>query len=274
MKRIQTFIIGFVLTISGFSQTDVKIRILPSKISTQTEILIPFGDKFIFEKYHYFKHVYFLSLQDTLNVFNDNILKGKTMVVNQKTNYRLIDFCDTTINLIRNSSLIHRCFSMIDDTCKKYIGWDNKDFKVFRHQIAIDEKTEKFTCSNDFQSLSNIRFNQQLDKINDIYKSKQQRTDWVKNNPDKIDLTFIKSFIADFNYCISDKKTFVELVIANPSDLISACGAVENFYDIKWRLDELPKTDRVKLAIAKLEKGNYKGKIYRQILRKLNKNEG
>lgn len=122
MKRIQIIIIGLLITAIGFSQNRVKIQILPSKIASRTLMIIPFGDKYIYEDYSYFKNVYWLNSKDTLRLINDTILASETIRINLNQYSIEYDFCDSKINNIRNSSLSHRIFSMASDSCRKFIG--------------------------------------------------------------------------------------------------------------------------------------------------------
>ncbi len=107
MKRIQIIILGLLITTIGFSQNKVKVRIFPSKIATRTLMVIPFGEKYIYEDYTYFKNVYWLNSKDTLKLINDSILVGESVSLNTKLYTIEYDFCDSKINNIRNSSLSH-----------------------------------------------------------------------------------------------------------------------------------------------------------------------
>jgi hypothetical protein len=68
MKKI--FILGFgiLLTITGFAQNNVKVQILPSKIISRTLMIIPDGDKYLYEDYTYFKYVYWLNHRGHIRV--------------------------------------------------------------------------------------------------------------------------------------------------------------------------------------------------------------
>lgn len=138
MKSIQAFIFGLLITTIGFSQNNVKVQVLPSKIASRTFMLIPYGNKYIYEDYTYFKNVYWLNSTDTLERVNDSILECGTIRINLDRYSIEYDFCDSKINKIRNSSLLHRLFSMVNDSCRKYIGWDNNEFKNCQPDLAFD----------------------------------------------------------------------------------------------------------------------------------------
>jgi hypothetical protein len=273
MKQLQTLIVGLLITITGFTQTVIKFKIFPSKIATKTELIIPFGERYLYEKYMYFKFVYFLEKQDTLTVLNDSILTGKNMTINQKNYNQQVDFCDSTINYIRNSSLLFRQSTMINDSCRKYIGNDNKEFDEFRRQNTISENVISLTCSDAFPQIASIEFIKLNEKILEIFSHKKERTDWVRTNPDSLSIDFIDKFISDFNYNRPDRETFIELCISRPTELISCIDKLEEPYLTLWNIKELPKTDRLTKAIQILENGNFKGQTYRKILRKMNKNK-
>ena len=85
MKRIQIIIFGLLIAVIGFSQNRVKVQILPSKIASRTCMIIPFGEKYIYEDYTYFKSVYWLNSKDTLVLNNDSTLSGETITINLKS---------------------------------------------------------------------------------------------------------------------------------------------------------------------------------------------
>ena len=59
MRKIFTIWIGIILSLNGFGQSEVKVRFLPAKIDSRTEMLIPIENgKFLYENYSYFKYVY------------------------------------------------------------------------------------------------------------------------------------------------------------------------------------------------------------------------
>jgi glyceraldehyde-3-phosphate dehydrogenase/erythrose-4-phosphate dehydrogenase len=90
-----------------------------------------------------------LIIGDTLELINDSILASESLRINLDLYTTEYDFCDSKINKIRNSSLTHRLLhSMINDSCSKYIGWDNNEFKYFQRDLAFEEGFEEKICSD------------------------------------------------------------------------------------------------------------------------------
>ena len=275
MKTIQLIIFGLLISMIGNSQENVKIQISPSKLFPRTIMIIPDGEKFIYEDYTYFKYVYWLNHSDTLMQVNDSILTSDSLKINMNLYKIEYDFCDSKINKIRNSSLTHRLLhSMIDDSCRKYIGWDNNEFKYFQRDLAFEEGFEEKICSDSFPMIAYERFDSLYNKIQDIYKRKERRAEWIKKNHAKIDKDYINSFLIDFNYNEPDKEAFIQILIANPNTLIQEIDKLEEPYLIIWKVKEIKNIDGISEAIERLERTDLKSKTKRQILNNLKKNEG
>jgi hypothetical protein len=276
MKRTINILLGLVLTISGFSQTNVKVRILPSKISTRTEMLIPV-DKgiYLYEKYDYFKYVYWLIKQDTLIQTNDTILKGSEVIVNLQNNYFEKDKCDTLINEIRNSSLSFRTSSMLSDTAKKYIGYDNEKFRLTRNENSPTESVEREFCHNKFKQLNKKWFDFQLKSIENIKQEKQTRLEEIKKT-ERFSKEYVSIFLSDFNNCSIDKIAIIEIMTKSPNEFLIACKKLSDtdFYGIKLKLSDLPENIKTDMAIKSLNSSDIKTNRKRKLIHKLKKNEG
>lgn len=275
MKTIQLIIFGLLISMIGNSQDIVKVQISPSKLFPRTMMIIPDGEKFIYEDYTYFKYVYWLNYSDTIELINDSILTSDSLRINMNQYKLEYAFCDSKINEIRNSSLSHQLFnSMINDSCRKYIGWDNNEFKYFQRDLAFKKKFEEETCSDTFPVIAYQRFDSLNNRIQEIYARKMNRTQWIKNNHSKVDKSFINSFLIDFNYNEPDKESFIQILIANPIVLIQEIDKLEEPYQIIWRVKDIKNFDRISEAINNLENTDIKSKTKRHILNKLKKNEG
>lgn len=275
MKTIQLIIIGLLISMIGNSQENVKVQISPSKLFPRTMIIIPHGEKFIYEDYTYFKYVYWLNYSDTLKQANDSILTNDSLSINMNLYKMEYDFFDSKINKIRNSSLSHRLLnSMINDSCRKYIGWDNNEFKYFQRDLAFKDEFEEEACSDTFPVIAYEHFDSLYNKIQEIHKRKQQRAEWIKKNHTNIDKDYINSFLIDFNYNEPDKVAFIQILIANPLTLIQEIDKLEEPYLIVWKVKEIKDVEGIPKAIESLEKTDIKSKTKRQTLNKLRKNEG
>ena len=273
MRKIIILGFGLLMTMTGFAQNNVKVQIFPSKIISRTLIVIPEGDKYIYEDYTYFKYVYWLNHRDTLELINDSVMASESLRISLDLYTTEYDFCDSKINKIRNSSLTHRLLhSMINDSCSKYIGWDNNEFKYFQRDLAFEEGFEEKICSDRFPVIAYERFDSLYNKIQEIYQRKEHRTEWIKKNHAKIDKDYINSFLIDFNYNEPDKEAFIQILIANPNTLIQEIDKLEEPYLIIWKVKEIKNIDGILEAIERLEKTDLKSKTKRQILNNLKKN--
>jgi len=268
MKKFVTILTGIILTLpSAYSQENVFYSYITHGScfgSHDVEILIPFGEQFIYERYRYFQY-YTLVEKDTLNV-DEKILKGKIVT----TSFEYIDqecsFCDPRINKIRNSALIHKIKETTDNTAKKKIGCDNKEFIDFNNELI------ELTCSDRFAEFS-IKWEQKVnEKIEEIYYQKKERKKWIASNYDKIDSKYIAEFLKTFNRNITDKESFLEIVISNHEDLINEIDKQEYPSSIYGKLKSLPKTEKLLRATKILRKSSLRGKTYRKVKEHLIKN--
>jgi hypothetical protein len=274
MKGIQIFLFGLLITMTGFAQDKVKVQYLPSKLVPQTLMIIPFGDKYIYEDYTYFKKVYWLNSKDTLVLINDSILEGKLIRLNLNHYPIEYQFCSSKINKIRNSSLSHRIFSMANDSCRKYIGWDNNEFKNYQRNLAFEEGFDEKTCPDTFSKLAYQKLDSLNVKIQEIHKRKEQRTLWIRDNHSNVDQNFVSAFLVDFNYNNLDKESFIQLLIANPVIVIEEINKLEYPYQILLRVNEIRNISGISEAIIALEETKIKGKTKRYILNRLKRNKG
>jgi len=270
MKNVATLLLLLIIPISAFSQTDVKVRILPSKIATETEILIPFGEHFIYERYSYFKKVYWLMKRDTL-ILENNILKGEKVLVNLDVFNQEYGFCDSKINKIRNSALNHKEWGVTEKISREKIGYDNKEIAEFKRNTSISREIIESTCSDSFLVVMSEWTQNVNEKIEEIYNQKIERKKWIENNRDKIDVLYIVEFLKTFDRNIPDIESFIEIIIVNPKDLITEINRQEFPYLIYWKLDITPKSDRLSKAIDVLENSKLGGKTYRKIKKQFKK---
>lgn len=230
-------------------------------------MLIPSGGKFIYENYEHFKHVYWLTSSDTLELLNDTVL------VHNSTRLMLdffdteFDVCDTLVNKIRNSSLSRRNYSMLEDSCSKYIGRYNTEFKI----VGFDDELEKKVCHESFVKMASQRFDSLYTGIKNIYASKIDRATWISAQS-KVDRDFITSFLKDYKANIPDNEVFVRLLIINPLEMIEEIDKLEFPNEIFWQVKDFKGIKGTQEAIQVLEKVSLKGKSRRKLVKLLNKN--
>jgi len=276
MRKIFTIWIGIILSLNGFGQSEVKVRFLPSKIDSRTEMLIPIENgKFLYERYSYFKYVYWLIKQDTLIQKSDSIFIGESLAVDMINDFILKDLCDSLVNYIRNSSLSHRSSSMLDDTARLYIGYDNKEFEDSKNKNRPLDTDEYKLCHKDFQKLNTEWFDNQLDLIESIKNKKVQRYDLIQKS-DSLDNDFIAKFLSDFGSCKPDYFAIIELISKNADGFLSICKNMTDtdFFVIKLKLSDLPDSIKTHLAINSLKSSKIKTNRKNKLIRILKKNEG
>ena len=272
MRKIFIIWIGIILSTNGFVQ-EVKVRFLPAKIDSRTEMLIPIENgKFLYENYSYFKHVYWLIKLDTLTQKSDSLFIGESLTININRDFILKDPCDSLVNYIRNSSLSHRSLSMLNDTAQLYIGYDNEEFKNRKKENSPSKTDEYKLCHNDFQKLNKEWFDNQLDLIESIKSDKQQRYELIQKS-DSIGNDFILEFLLDFGSCEPDYLAIVELISKNADGFLSVCKNMldTDFFVIKLKLTDLPESVKTDLAINSLKNSKVKTNRKNKLIRKLKK---
>ncbi len=269
-------LIGIIISINGMSQSEVIVRFLPTKIDSRTEMLIPIENgEYLYENYSYFKTVYWLVKQDTLTQLSDFIYNGESLLVNTNNDFIPFSPCDSLVNYIRNSSLSNRNSSMLDDSARLYIGYDNEHFKNSKNKYRPSKTDEYKLCHKDFQDLNSEWFDQQLVLIESIKKDKENRYELIKRL-DTIDYGLISKFISDFGSCEPDYFAIVELISKNADGFLRACMnmAETDFFVLKLKLSDLPDSIKTDLAINSLRNSSIKTNRKKKLIRKLKKTEG
>lgn len=265
---------GLLFSTATFSQDEIQVDILPTKISTDIQMVIPDGPSLIYERYHYFKHNYWISAADTLTKLNNGVLKGKSVTINPGTFSKKVDKCDTTINKIRNSALDHKLFSEVSNIARKEIGYDNQEFKSSVNNERPTDRQAIKLCHEDFRILISKWFATQTDRIEGIKREKIRRQEEIRSNPGKIDKEYIKSFLNDYGSCETDQLALLELIKNHPDEFLTVCKELSDmdFFDVKLNLSILPDNLRTDEVIAKLNASPIRTSRKVKLIRKLKKN--
>lgn len=275
MRKILIIWIGIILSLKGLGQ-ELKVRFSSAKIDSRIEMLIPTeSGNFLYENYSYFKNVYWLIKQDTLIEKSDSVYIGESLTINVNNDFILKGSCDSLVNYIRNSSLSHRSSSMLNDTARLYIGYDNEEFKNSKKENRPSETDEYKLCYKDFQKLNKEWFDHQLYLIESIKVDKQKRYESIQKS-DSIDYDFINRFLSSFGSCEPDYHAIVELISKNADGFLSVCKNMPDidFYVLKLKLSDLPKSIKTDLAINSLKYSKIKTNRKNKLIRKLKKNKG
>lgn len=267
------FLLGIFWTVSVFSQDEIKLDIHPSKISTHVSIIVPYEQCFLFERYYCSKGNYWLGRIDTLNKgAGEGVLQGDGILINSKSFVEKCNKCDTVINKIRNSSLNHKLHSELRNIVRMNIGYDNKEFRdVINNRISTVGYEENKICHEEFKESRLKWFNEQILRIYEIRKLKEDRLFWIKNNKSKIDKQFIEIFLQDYGSCEADQAGIIELIELNPEDFLKVCDDLNDsdFYKLRLKLSFIPKNVNTNDVILKIKSSKVKSNRVKKIIRVL-----
>lgn len=256
------------------AQEEIRLDILPSKISTDIQMIVPYGEGLIYERYFYFKHNYWVSQTDTLERLDNGMFRGKSILINPETYNKKVDSCDTLVNKIRNAALNHKLLSELRALSRKDIGYDNKEFHEGLYTHRPTENDEKAKCHEEFKIISLEWFSDQNQRIEEIKKNKIQRHQWIKDNHESIDKEFLKAFLQDFGSCDSDRAAIIDLMKNNTDDFLAVCKDLNDsdFFLIKLKLSVLPSHIKTNEVIQQLRDSGIRTGRKRKLIRKLKKN--
>jgi|GEM_PF-6640560 len=271
----KVIIYSIILTGCFVSATAQNVRLKRSsgKIIPETELLIPLKEnRFVYEKYSWFKSVYWKLSEDTLVLENDT-LRGKKTVTFVNLFEQTSDICSPEINKIRNGASLHNMIAFTDAIAKDKIGYNNQELSEFEREAGrISQEEVDTLCRDAFLTLLSERKESIINKINEIYDRKKQRKDWFLNNHDKINKEVIRKFLKTFDENESDKYAFLEIVLVAPEDLITEINKQEQPYLAYWKLDDLPIYENMGKVIESLKQSRIKDKTYRNIMKRLKRN--
>lgn len=251
-------------------QGQIRVDVHPSKIPTHVQMIIPHGQIFLLERYHFFKHNYWISSIDTLQETENGILQGKGFQINPGMFTKTTDACDTVINKIRNSALTHKLLSAVEIKARKDIGYDNKEYKDSLY-AQIPTGKEEIQCHEDFKIQLTQWYTRQTERIDGIKKKKMERQQWIKHNPEKVDKVFINSFLEEFGSCQTDHVAIIDVMKINTDDFLKICKDLPDyqFFRFMLKLYDLPANPSIAAVIVKLKSStvgtNRKAKIIRRL---------
>jgi hypothetical protein len=272
MKLILSLIVTILSSLTMFCQSYMKV--FSSKLTDRFDVITPIKNNvFEYEKYNYFKHKYWLLGKYSVVIENDSILKNDSITINLKDSYISYASCDTLINYIKNSYVHNISYYAIQDSIRIYLGYDNKEFKMFLVNNQITNRTLYQVCYPDFIELDSVWRNLSLNKIIEISKKKKERLNWIVKNKDKINESYILSFLQDFSICSSDFESIVSLMTFQPDSFINSCKKISDtdFYTVKHKLIDVSNQVEVEAAIIALRDSKIFSKRKKILIRKLKK---
>ncbi|HTF21201.1 MAG TPA: hypothetical protein VK658_24160 [Chryseolinea sp.] len=247
-------LVGVLWSTIVLSQGEIRIDVVPTKISSDVRMIIPSGQNLVLETYHFFKYNYWIVGVDTLKELDNGMLQSKGFVLNPEVFKIKVSKCDTLINNIRNGALAHSTFSELRAMARKEIGYDNKEFNS-GFEIGRPSSNQQITLCNDyFAVVINNWFTDQAEEIKKIKKIKTDRQEWIRSNPDKINRDFIQLFLEDFGSCDIDHQSILDLMINRTDDILLVCKDMEDleFHAVKLKLYDLSDKLDIDKAIDKI----------------------
>lgn len=260
-------------TFYSFAQDDIKVSILPSKISTDIQMIVPEGQYLIFERYHYFKYVYWVKSIDTLKQLDNGVLRGKNVAISPGMFSLKVNRCDSIIRKIRNSALDFKLSSDLSGKAKKEIGYDNVKFVSGMNDNKPTERQIFNLCYDSFKVVVTNWYDFQVKRIAHIKEEKIERLEFIKSSSSEIDKDFIRSFLKDYGFCETDMAAILEVIRTHPDEFLSACKELSDgdFHSLKLKVSDMPNHLIRNDAIAKLEALPVKTKRKRKIIKGLKK---
>ncbi len=237
----------------AYSQDKLFASLPANKIKKHVLFVIPSGDALILEQYHNFKNNFWFFKVDTVKRVGDSIV-GINFKINIK-HYVTVDICDVTVNEIRNNARNHFITSKLNRITKEEVGW-NWQFEDSLEQNMLTYQDERNMCHHLFMDSLNKYTSAKLELIEARKKRKEERLTFIKQNPDKIDSSYIQTFFKSFDFCSSDKESVIELMIAKTDEFLMYCKKLKeaDFESILWNLKEFPEGTRIKEALHKIRK--------------------
>lgn len=266
--KLHILLIGVIINLNGYAQSDVKIRFSTTKIDTQTEMIIPIGnEKYLYEKYSNFKYRYWLLQRDTLAQKNDSLYVGSTVKININKDFFSKSACDSLVNLMRNDILFRESVQIIQDIAKRYIGDRNKELFNGRTDFYDDRHV---LCYEDFQKLCTKLIDEKIIRIKIILEKKEKRYEQIVNST-SLSHEFISEFLNDFDKCEPDYHAVIELISKNANGFLSVCEQLpeDDFLRLTWKLSALRKTINTDKAVQSLKNTKYKMPRKNKLIRKL-----
>lgn len=266
MQRLLAFFIAILLMSSSNAQSLVRTNVLPAPKTEYIRVLITDGPVPVLETYRLFKTIIWFSWKDTVAIFADGSVHGKSFLKHADGTVECKDFsfpaetfkysidrCDTNLNMIRNEALEERMRSALRDSARRYSGADSPFSHDLGYSYFCDPKWRKL-CHDTCAVLMQQRFDQKLNEIYALDQRKNERLNWIKTNPEKIDSTYIRAFLNDRNDCITDERSLLCIINTQTDRFINVCSALpdDQFDALCFDIKFFSSTDDVRLALTKI----------------------
>jgi hypothetical protein len=275
VPRVASLIAGLLFSTTTFSQDEIQVDISPNKLAGDIKMLIPNGEYFIFEQYHYFKHNYWVGFTDTLTRLESGALKGKKVMVDPLTFSTKLDKCDSIINKIRNSALDHKLFFELSNMARREIGYVHGEFTSLANGEWPTERQTVQLCHDEFKLRIEKWYNVQTEKIRMVKSQKKERLQEIKSQSDiTVSKAFIKDFLTDYKPCEIDQAAILELMKSQPDNFLTVCEELSDmdFFDLKLNISMLSDTLSTNEVVAKFQDSSIRTARTRKLVRKLKKN--
>ncbi len=273
MRKLLVLLLGIILNLNAYGQSEVLVRILPGKIDSKIELITPIENgKYLYEKFICFKYAFWARNRDTLIQKSDSVYSSDSLTIEITSDFVLKDPCDSLINRIRNSIWSSWTSAGIADSARFHIGYDNAEFINSRFGNMPTRTDEYSLCHEDFKKLINQWSEQQLDLIASIKENKKKRYEWMKES-DSISTDFVYKFLWDFGSCELDYLALTEVITKNTDGFLTACKYMDDidFYAVKLKISDFPESLKTDLLISCLKNSKIRTPRKHKLIRKLKK---
>ncbi|WP_027420752.1 hypothetical protein [Crocinitomix catalasitica] len=271
MSKKLAVILGLILSLQSFGQSTVKVRVIPGKLQSKTQILKPIeNDQWVYEEYSYFKQVYWLIDQDTLTEQSEGYFKSPDLSINTNESFQSMDPCDSLVNDLLNSALSHQTASALDKKARLLIGDKNSKYQQHQQDNRPTVVDEYQNCHEDFQLLNNKWYEEQIALIESIKIEKENRYATI-NATTNIANEFMANFLSEFDRCEIDYNAFALLASNHTETFLTAIHRMseDDFFDLQLKLKRLPESIQTDKAIAALKSAEIKSNRKKKIIREL-----
>jgi len=250
----------------GFAQEDSVYYTTNNKLFSEVKIISVEGNYGFRENYTFFKSTYWLTGIDTI-LLED--IKNPGKETKNYADYKILNDCDSTINVIRNRASFQASYSEIKQLASEAIGQNNVDFENFKEQENAKFRNFAKYCSNEFNEMIEQSTNRQKEIIEQLKANKIEFYNYIKKDQSSIDSEVIADFLMTFNACETDFKS-IEFIILNYSQAFVKLVNLmteKSFKDLVRKLNFLPAYIDIR-AIKKILKNSPDQTLRTKVLRK------
>jgi len=262
------------ISLFGWSQSQVQLKVQSGKLMNHYYMLIPEDDGSVIEVYSDFKTVYFLDSRHVIDESEEPVMQMKKLWYDNEIEIQKLNTCDSIINKIRNVGLHNRTSNFLLAVARHHIGYDQKDFTHGLAEIRVVDDPSKI-CFSKFSKLNTKWFSNQLDRLDSIRHEKQLRQEHFEAQSE-ISIKEANAFIRDFSHCTWDFKSLLLIITKSPDSFLCAVNGLDenDFLYLKFKMKDASKEQNALEARKALADSETKTPRKKQLIRSLKKWRG